>query len=741
MKPAHKHHLEPVMENPDTSRMSDLAAKSFKTIAPFWPLKNLIAVNPLQGLEEMAIEDALVMGAAYFQQAELPEKMQAVNRETIKWLQAFFDDGQATIGMPLRKNGLYDAWRELAVYDINLHGKDAQKQSWLRNLPTNAEQAIAECMLRLSIPKQEREQFATLMLTTLPGWAGFVKYRTEWAGLDTHHPHPVNQSDYLVLRLIITCLLWPEAKTLLAWHAAALQSAKMETASLKQIQKTEHNYRLPLLGKLAAQPLKAPHTPQAQIVFCIDVRSEPFRRALEATGDYETLGFAGFFGISAQINDTVTGESHASCPVLLTPKHDVKESPCHVHHMQADRRGYERVTSFKLLYQSLKYTFSSPFALVETLGLASGVWMALRSLTPKFASQLKDTVTRTLRAPQAIESSLENISFLEQCAYAEGALRMMGLTHHFAPLVVFCGHGSTTQNNAYATALDCGACGGRHGASNARILAAIMNRAEVRSHLSKQGILIPASTRFLAVEHNTTTDEVVVFHAAGHEAGGMTVLLELKADMEEAREKNSSVRLRRMQVAYGTAKQAWVRSRDWAQIRPEWGLARNAAFIIAPRDISKNLDLEGRCFLHSYDHSQDAEGSLLSAILTAPMVVAEWINTQYLFSTLDNVAYGGGSKITKNITGKIGIMQGNASDLMTGLPLQSVYTSDAQTYHEPQRLMTVVYAPRPMLDAIIQAQPVLQKLFGNGWVQLACIEPESRETYFLNRDLTWKNAQ
>ena len=77
-------------------------------------------------------------------------------------------------------------------------------------------------------------------------------------------------------------------------------------------------------------------------------------------------------------------------------------------------------------------------------------------------------------------------------------------------------------------------------------------------------------------------------------------------------------------------------------------------------------------------------------------------NSQYLFSTLDNVAYGAGSKITKNITGKIGIMQGNASDLMSGLPLQSVYRSDKEAYHETVRLMTIVYAPSGFIDKIIE---------------------------------------
>jgi uncharacterized protein YbcC (UPF0753/DUF2309 family) len=190
-----------------------------------------------------------------------------------------------------------------------------------------------------------------------------------------------------------------------------------------------------------------------------------------------------------------------------------------------------------------------------------------------------------------------------------------------------------------------------------------------------------------------------------------------------------------------SAKYTKLRSIDWAQVRPEWGLARNASFIVAPREISKKIDLDGRAFLHSYDYRQDPEGAILTVILTAPMVVAQWINSQYLFSTLDNVTYGAGSKVTKNITGKIGVMQGNASDLMTGLPLQSVNKTDKEAYHEPVRLMTIVYAPSAVINQIIEKQTVLQKLFSNGWVRLICIDPEHpNHHYFLDRDLTWSRT-
>lgn len=721
--------------------VQDIIKKSWGKISPFWPLKNLIAVNPLQGFEELPIEDALVEGVTYFQQSDLPKPMHDINRETIKWLQAFFDEGQAKIHMPMRKLGLYNAWRRVARFDKNLHAQDNIKQKWLAQLPDCPEKAISEMLLYLKIPRQDWEQFLILMLTTLPGWAGYVKYRTDWSSSGSFYTNRVSQVDYLAVRLATTYLLWPKANQLLEWHQQARVNALRENSFMTNMDTLEKKYRKWLLEKIATQSPIEQNTLSAQVVFCIDVRSEPFRRALEATGNYETYGFAGFFGIPVSIEDNLTGETYASCPVLLSPHHKVCKSE-HFANKKESKKDYDRyiiLKSFKQLYQSLKYNFITPFALVETLGLYAGTWMAFRTFFPRASCALKIRASSIIRPLPFMPPtySTEDINFIDQCKYAESALTMMGLTKNFASVIVLCGHGSTTQNNAYATALDCGACGGNHGAPNACILAKILNDTQVRKALSTKGLVIPKSTLFIGAEHNTTTDEVILYSSEDIKA-----LSKLKSDFKKAQQLNSEWRCKAMGVNenIASAKHTSSRSNDWAQVRPEWGLARNAAFIVAPRYLTKDINLEGRAFLHSYDYKQDFDGSSLKSILTAPMVVAQWINMQYLFSTLNNVAYGGGSKITKNITGKLGIMQGNASDLMNGLPLQSVYSSDYQPYHEPQRLMTVVYAPRHLIDSVILKEEVLIKLFGNGWVTLTCIEPETRQSYFLQRDLTWQSA-
>ncbi|MCI5051832.1 MAG: DUF2309 domain-containing protein [Simkaniaceae bacterium] len=718
--------METLVQEKKPSLIEDAIASSWSKIAPFWPLRNLIAVNPIAGFEDLPFEKALSQAETYFQQKELPKEMESINRETIKWLQCFFDEGQATIEMPHRDRGLLKSTLSLMRFDPRLKEGKVLIENWLSQKP---EIVILDALRYLRVEKQERELFMTLLLTTLPGWAGFIQYRTSWADAqDADHPYFVTQSEYLALRLVLTCILWKKGRELLKWHlkARAMASIGEKLAEMKSF---EESYRKEILSKLHHPQTKSQARPQAQLVFCIDVRSEPFRRAIETQGAYETFGFAGFFGLPISIENAITGESHASCPVLLKPSHNILEKPTcsHSHH----KKRYKRLKQIKKIYQSLKYTFTTPFSLVEALGFSSGVWMGVKSLFPKTSAHLKRSLNSLVASEYALTPDLSSLSLMQKVEFASGALNGMGLTENFAPLVVFCGHGSTTENNAYASALDCGACGGRHGAPNARILAAILNAPEVRNELEKQGISIPDDTEFLAGLHNTTTDELKLF-------GGGVSTHELIRDLEAARRQNCQFRAQKMALGRDAdVDSIESRSQDWAQPRPEWGLAKNAAFIVAPRSLTQHVDLDGRSFLHSYNWRSDGDGAILTSILTAPMVVAQWINSQYLFSTLDNIAFGSGSKVTKNITGKIGIMQGNASDLMHGLPMQSVYQSDDEPYHRPQRLTVIVHAPKKRLSQIIEEQPILQKLFGNGWVHLVCHDPQEEKSFNLQRDFTW----
>ena len=713
------------------SRISNMVKESFKIIAPCWPLENLIAVNPLQGLEDLPIEDGLKIGSAFFAYKDLPKEMEHVNRESIKWLNAFFDEGQAIISMPLREEGLYSSWRKLALYDSKLHYNSQDKINLICELPEKPEQAIDKYLQLLNIPENDQQIFLKLLLITLSGWSSYIKQKTEWAGINDKLSYQVTQEEYLALRIVTSFLLYPAAKDLLSWHSINLARAKREESPVFKILQQEELYQRHLIESISSQKTANTVSSEAQFVFCIDVRSEPLRRAIEQMGKYQTFGFAGFFGIEVIINNNINKKSYSSCPVLLYPKHKVTE--------YFTLKRYNIIKGIKKFYQSLKYNFTTPFILVEIIGIFSAIYTALHCFAPLFTSKFKNLLLDNYAKKNKKTLSIDNIAFSDRLFYAENMLKMIGLTKSFAPVIVICGHASCTENNAFASALDCGACGGRSGENNAYIMSLILNDVEVRSSLERKGIKIPKDTIFIAAKHNTTTDEIIIDYSKEDDLIG-----KIKNDLEKARNINSSLRIKALNYkgkSLNLANKTLEKASDWAETRPEWGLARNAAFIVGNIDLRSSPELSGRCFLHSYDYNQDLKGELLSAIMTGPMIVAQWINAQYLFSTIDNVAYGSGSKITHNIAGKIGVMQGNASDLMTGLPLQSVYSSDKIAYHDLQRLLAVVFAPRRIISNIIDKNIILEKLFGNGWIQICCIEPNNKEAYILNRRLKWQKIK
>lgn len=640
-------------------------------------------------------------------------------------------------------------------------------------------------------------------------------------------------------------------RTLLEWLDAVPESAH---GPLWQ-EAFEAGYRERLLALLAgaarrtepgqdgSEPARSGAVrPGVQAIFCIDVRSERLRRHLEAVGDCETFGFAGFFAVPLCYRGFADEQETDQCPVLLKPKHLVREVPRSYHGEEAGRHraGTRLIQAGRELLHDLKLNVITPYVMVEAIGwffllpfvgkTLLPLWLrrlgrwAQRRIAPPIATTLtvdklsneearemlaaeqRAVIRRVLREEQGVAEALLTADLIEQVRlaaleeepapaglerrlaeaglpasalkdwvadlrgrhridarwaaarldritrtgftpaeqafYVENALRMMGLTRNLARLVLVCGHGSTSDNNPFESALDCGACGGNQGQPNARVLAAMANRAAVRARLAANGIEIPPDTHFVAGRHDTTTDEVELLDLEDVPPTHRKDLLRLMGDLKEAGLRTAQERVRqfpdvrRPLTPREAARHVQRRSADWSQVRPEWGLAGNAAFVVGRRELTRGLDLGGRVFLHSYDPRQDETGRALETIMTAPLVVTEWINMEHYFSTVDNGVYGSGSKVYHNVVGRVGVMFGTQSDLRIGLARQTVLDGD-RPFHEPLRLLAVIEAPRERIDRIIGRNEILQHFFHGRWVNLVALEPDEGRFYRYHPRQAW----
>jgi uncharacterized protein YbcC (UPF0753/DUF2309 family) len=715
----------------------------FDKVAPMWPLQSFIACNSLQGFDNLNFKEAILQAAKIFQKKTISPKLQEINLHTIKWARTYLDLKQSVIRMPSREMGFFAGIKNLMQYDDKLHKNKIDKIEFIKSISDEQNQAIEQCFEKLDAKNEdEKQKIMMVLVISLSGFAGHIKYRQNWDYGGDFKEAPASFEEYIALRLLIACLIVDDKKDLLDFFDE--KDKKKLPKKLEKIEEDEKKFQEEFFREIKQNSAKLKYRStlmmkssrlNAQMVFCIDVRSHNIRKAIEAQGSYETYGFAGFFGVPVALKDYESENSVASCPVLLKPQHVIIENSLCSHENEKNLRQRRNLGILKGFYQSLKYSFTTPFALAEAAGLWCGLMMSFKTFSPKFSGKALKSAKKMMKPKIATFQEIDEngeiddkflaksgISLQKQCEYGLNSLKMMGLCDNFAKIVVLCGHGAETENNAYASSLDCGACGARHGGSNAKILAAILNRSEVREFLAQNKIEIPDDTLFIAGLHNTTTDEVKIYKAKGLYK---QEIAEIEIDLKKARD------------FCGDFANKDKKSKDWSQTRPEWGLATNAAFVIGPRILTQDLDLKCRSFLHSYNFEIDEDGKYLEAILTAPMIVAHWINSQYFFSAFDNVAYGSGSKITQNITNKMAAMQGNASDLMSGLPLQSVFESDKKPYHQPMRLNVVVHAPTEMIDKIIAKQEILQKLFKNEWIFLFAISKNGDEIFRLNADFSW----
>ena len=737
--------------------------KASKVIGKTWPLYSFVTSNPLSGYENLHFKDALFSAKNYLNANVLPQPKifkQVLNTGEIdtkilssfltennfnetpefylsqmenesaaelntthnldrimaKWLAAFMDEGLAEWQMPGKKEGFYKAWLQLAKYDQSLNIK---KNS---DIPKSSKEALSEILK--DYPNTEHLEIFTQHLAALPGWTGYINHRNEpesaW-----QKEYPITLEDYLGVRLWIAKNL----KIGLLKKAAETISKKdldLRYIWLKAWERSWQKNIVETLDDVSTAEITQV-LPEAQLVFCIDTRSELIRRHVEVQGNYETYGYAGFFGIAMDYTNLEDNITKKSCPPIVTSSYQVSE--------RVKFGLEEKMTVFKKKNEISKFQdyflirmknmLPSTFGFVEGAGLFYGISLFRRTLFLGFLYRFENNrktsfekfATPQISSKKAITEN-EDIPLADKVAIVKSAFDLTGW-RKFAPLVIFVGHGSHSANNPFASSLDCGACAANPGRHNARMFAKLANLKEVREVLSSDyNLRIPNDTVFIGAEHNTTTDEIKIFDSelpASHKEQ----LNKLKENLKNAQKTATKERL----GSINSVSLAQNKANDWAETRPEWGLAKNAGFIVAQRNLTKSKNLNSRCFLHSYDWKEDLSGRDLECIMQGPMVVTQWINNHYYFSTVDNKTFGGGSKITHNITGRFGVLQGNGGDLKMGLPLQSINETDSEIYHQPLRLSVIINAPITVIIDILSRNKNLKALLDNEWIYLMVIDP------------------
>ncbi len=632
-----------------------------------------------------------------------------IDRRAGQWVGLALGLTAATVQAPVQRQGLYAAWWSAAVRDRSLPRQARRRLELLQGEPIVA---VQEALVRLGVSPEHSADVVLGEVTAQPGWAA----RLAWEAGHGRYPRTPAEAvtELVALRLGLTMALLPAGGSPRPTPGAA--TTPIDPRHIWQ-EALEAGPRRKLLAALPAPPEGPEHrdgrapTPAAQIACCIDVRSEALRRHLEAIGGYETLGVAGFFGLPMAWRPLDGHAADASCPLVVAPAIEVGEAPVSAIGGESVRARRGRTSGASGAGRRAAKGVAAPYLFAEAAGWVTGPVAAARTFAPTLAGRPLARWGSTLGDDLAID--LAGLTVDERADLAAGVLKAIGLTRHFAPLVVLCGHGSTTTANPYEAALRCGACGGRDGTDNARTLVALLSDAEVRSALADRGIVIPDGTTFVAARHDTTTDEVTLVGDVASAPG----IAQLAADLAAAGDAVAAERSGALPGApAGSARAARRRAWDWAEPTPEWGLAGNQAFVIADRSLTRSLTLGRRAFLHSYDRAADTDGSILAGILAGPALVTQWISAAYHFSVTAPEAFGSGSKALHNPVGVAGVLSGAGGDLRLGLPVQSVAAEGL--VHEPLRLMCVVDAPPERVDAALEGAPRTRTLVANGWMDL-----------------------
>lgn len=646
---------------------------------------------------------------------------------------------------PDDEKDFFKLWHRDACIDLTPEIKGLKGfRKFMKNLPDDKYECFELCISELSLEDSVLEDYLIALISQLLGWASYLKsidWDNELYNIKTNYVGTL-----LVILLCWEIYFYKTSDKVKEWKDVIKQiDVCYQSESIKEyfyilsiLQKAlELSIQEEIITKLESNVLNIEenHKPKIQMAFCIDVRSEVIRRHIEnLNNNIQTIGIAGFFGFPVKFFPVNYINGKKQCPVLIPEMACVSEVPVSIEKNKyfLNDKIISGIEHFKTKFKTsvvTGFSYVSPLGIYYSLRLLGTSLGIIKPIDNPKEKELKGLLNGKTTF------DLSDVSIEKQYQMAKFALSAMDLINKpLGRLVVITGHGSESVNNPHASGLDCGACGGNSGEINAMLAAHILNKKEIRDMLRKDNINIPDDTIFIAALHNTTTDEIKILQKHLIPATHIDLITELENTIHQAaknaREEKSSRFCKDEKV---NEENILNRVKDWSQTRPEWGLAGCHSFIIAPRKISKGLDLNGKVFLHEYDFNNDKDSSLLENLMTAPMIVAMWINLQYYASCVEPEKLGAGNKTLHNPVGGLGVLEGSTGDLRIGLPIQSVHNGD-EWQHIPVRLNVFIHAPISKIMSIIQKHKLLQDLINNEWLYVFVIENNKVKKVYFNKN-------
>ena len=651
---------------------------------------------------------------------------------------SFLDQGIAISKFPVANKSFLESIKSIEQNSFSSFFKTKK----VRQLFLSGDYTIAGLLHLLVGNVEYYEQYLFDQQFAHPGWSGFVSAVED-------NPQTLLDRKNITLKELVVFELLLELDVLCntlgeTWKPLAKLVANPPLHLFANVAKTElaevielwqdafewSYYDSVLAGILISQTKSTTDIPSFQAIFCIDERECSIRRHIEATDkSCETFGAPGFFGVEFYFQQEGGQFYDKLCPAPVTPKYLIKE------HEANEKEKTEP------LYTKYTHSFFSGFF----LSIIYGFWALVRTVQNMFSPKMSPAISNayghmTKTSLLTIENkSLDDkenglqvgYTIEEMSTRAEGFLRGIGLIKTFAPIVYIVAHGSSSANNPHHGAHDCGACSGRPGATNARVMGYILNHAKVREVLSGKGIAIPADTQFLGSMHDTAADMIGYYDEQNLNTENATKHLANKQSFETALNLNAKERSRRFasintkQEIKKVRKDILDRSVSLFEPRPELGHGTNTLCVVGRRNITKGLFLDRRAFLNSYDYQTDPEGAVLTNVMKPIGLVCGGINLEYYFSRVDNIKMGAGKKLPHNVMGLFGVANSSDGDLRPGLPWQMIEV------HDPVRLLVIVeHRPEIVLKAI-QSSPEVFEWYNNEWVHIVALHPDEKCFYYF----------